>query len=122
MDTPEERFTKWMAALRSGDYVQGRKFLAAVRGSGGLRELAYCCMGVGLHVLGATLMELKSRCYPYQIHLQGQLEHETGGDLLGLTPEEEVVLGWLNDKYKLTFPQIAAFIEGADPDLYIELE
>lgn len=122
MDTSEKRFTKWMAALRSGDYVQGRKFLADVRGSGGLGELAYCCMGVGLHVLGATLAELKSRCYPFQVHLQGQLEHETGRDLLGLAPSEEIALGLLNDKYKLTFPQIAAFIDGADPDLYLELE
>lgn len=41
---------KWIAALRSGKYVQGRQRLKTVPGTTGVAE--HCCLGVLCEVLG----------------------------------------------------------------------
>lgn len=43
---------KWIAALRSGKYQQGRHRLVRKEGSG----YSYCCLGVLCEVMGATRM------------------------------------------------------------------
>jgi len=42
--TIEENRKKWIAALRSGEYDQGRAYLC--------KDGKYCCLGVAAHTLG----------------------------------------------------------------------
>jgi hypothetical protein len=119
---------RWIAALRSGDYQQGR---CQLRGRGGA---AFCCLGV---LTDLAVQDGVCRWVPWDDH-----------DVCGLPPINETsgvldapVLAWsglshcsprlsrehaapwtfqylieLNDQGRLTFEQIADLIE-ADPEL-----
>lgn len=102
MNLSDEDFAAWTAALRSGEYVQTNNNLYRSDG-------AFCCMGVAGKVclklplslmLGAGYMRFMSRF------------RETAEDKRPFTVNEEAILGWLNDEARLTFTQIAAFVEG----------
>lgn len=45
----EANMQKWLDALRSGKFKQGRAFLVQRRGSG---QFVHCCLGVGAEVMG----------------------------------------------------------------------
>lgn len=46
---PKDTLAKWLAALRSGDYRQGRRALYDASTDG------YCCLGVLQHVMGGNV-------------------------------------------------------------------
>lgn len=77
--------TKWLAALRSGDFEQGKNFLHNPK------ENTYCCLGVLLTVKGVPLTEIDFRCTtnisewlpdaidPHQCSILGDVMNDDGG-------------------------------------------
>ena len=107
---------KWVAALRSGNYQQGRYALKRTNNT-------YCCLGVLCEVGGETfefqppseLIDYPTACqlkrFPYQTaYLPSQLYTEFGLDKQ-ITRE----LIALNDDKGLTFSEIADYIEANIP-------
>ena len=88
--TPELK-AKWVAALRSGEYTQGRYSLITEDGG-------YCCLGVLCMVLGKP--ELLTANYEYLRKASGLTNSETEG------------CAELNDSARSSFNQIANYIEG----------
>lgn len=84
---------KWVAALRSGKYKQHRGLL---QDSG-----AYCCLGVML-VVGKKASTLRLADY-------GQIDVILGSE------ETRTKLTAMNDQEKLSFPEIADWIEANIP-------
>lgn len=90
---------KWIEALRSGKYKQGRLALRT-------RDDHFCCLGVLCDVSGVSEWETNSSVYSFNGGLsfpppllQGQL-----------TPEARDTLMAMNDKYGVSFPDIADWI------------
>jgi hypothetical protein len=89
---------KWLEALRSGKYAQGRNAL--------LHEGKYCCLGVlcdahdiAIETERDTILDGSTHSYdPIRKHF-------------GLSPEETLILTSMNDVDELTFAQIAEYIE-----------
>lgn len=117
---------KWTAALRSGDYSQGR---------GSLRILDnYCCLGVCVACLDGWQLEpnhvvsfmAHGRPFhpePHKVYSSkaDNLLYNTAGCLpkkylerLGLTHEEQRLLMHANDELHLNFHQIADIIESQE--------
>ncbi len=94
---------KWVAALRSGKFTQGRSALKTVDGG-------YCCLGVLCEINGDLTED-------------GYVENDTEEDetgtsasyppagYQGLTHTEIRHLGRMNDLYRATFAQIADYAE-----------
>lgn len=105
MDT--ELRNKWTAALRSGNYQQGRL---------GLHDLdnRYCCLGVLCEVLelesvrrrGGYVYYDNDQKWPTTWNVPDPVKHE-----IGFSADAEFTLIHLNDVQKLTFEQIAAYID-----------
>lgn len=110
---PKELKEKWMAALRSGEYEQGRDILHDGKG-------AYCCMGVLQMVVDGEVEVSpfypdKASGYPSPEWLErngiicllntGWAENET--DILLGDHKASV---W-NDKHNMSFPEIATIID-----------
>lgn len=122
MNLTDEQFTAWMKALRSGRYTQGKSRLICInsvfyasttRENPSKRTTAYCCMGV----LGDAVLHLPSNMLEGHGYLRFlDIYNVMPQEERPLMSREEVIFGALNDRHALTFPQIAAFIEGADPD------
>jgi hypothetical protein len=92
--TPEQlEFRKrWVEALRSGNWKQGKYCLRSVDGS-------FCCLGVAAELLG--------RAGYHDVRIAA-----------GMGFEDESRLIRLNDRHSFDFAQIAACIESGDiPDL-----
>jgi len=105
---------KWIAALRSGDYRQGRGMLKSV-----YREDTYCCLGVLCDVSGMGRWVhkdddgLKSTYYEYHSHCSGgRLPWGMGSDI-GLPAESQELLISMNDtdEHQKSFDEIADYIE-----------
>lgn len=108
---------EWIAALRSGNYKQGRSFLRS-----GSNE--YCCAGVLCDILikrgdGEWKLDFESNNYKYD-RSSFSLTHETlervgihnlVQDLMCKTQEGEHSIYHMNDIMKLNFNQIADIIE-----------
>lgn len=114
----------WVAALRSGQYSQGMYYLK--RGVTGTTEFRYCPLGV----LCDLAVRLKITTWDHLRHdgkwmIGGQLSSlplpvwEWAG-IEGMHPSQLVPLEWngekypiweLNDRYKLSFDQIADLLE-----------
>lgn len=117
-----ENAQKWVAALRSGEYKQGR---CALR----LLDDSYCCLGVACDISGLGEWE---HDYDHRIYRVG--EHEAQDSLL-----PETVRRWLglrtasgrfspvdalyvrNDKGH-SFAEIADLIEAEPPGLFEETD
>lgn len=110
MNLTDDQFRAWMTALRSGEWEQGRASLIRFVVPPALKPplKIYCCMGVlGAAVLNLPYIEMVGIGYLSAFDPPRVLEYA-----------EEQVLSYLNDQLSLTFPQIAAFIEGGGMDLY----
>ena len=112
MSVNEENMRKWVAALRSGDYKQGRGDLH-------IPDDRYCCLGVACEISGLG----KWREYSYVIDgmdyvgdlpvpVAEWLGLPTGSSGYGTDVEliDSTAIS-LNDRYDYTFEQIADAIE-----------
>lgn len=107
-----ENAKKWVAALRSGEYTQGRGMLC--------RDDHYCCLGVACEVYkkdGGTLQE------DWTERAVLMLQTEPVRLWLGLASENGRIgndsLAHFNDSGK-TFAEIAGLIESEPPGLFVE--
>lgn len=103
--TPELK-TRWLAALRSGEYTQGRSTLRKFVPAGSPHTFAHCCLGVLACVAGVPVMEdsVSGRMYitgasgqsqstgPYSAVIPADIR-----DKLGLTDTQQDCLITLND-------------------------
>lgn len=122
--TPNELFTEWLEALRSGEYKQGTCYLN--------NDGKYCCLGVlcdiaskhrvvekGVSETQTIYFSKGDLSYAYDQSLPESLVYFLGfmddSGYFGEDHELEVgylnALSSLNDSGKYTFPQIADFIE-----------
>ena len=106
---PKAFKTKWLKALRSGDYLQtdGRLYYAQANNDKG----GYCCLGVACRITGNTMEELNNKTFPSELTNSkipkllleiDQLMYDSNGILARLAI--------MNDNGK-SFKQIAAYIE-----------
>lgn len=106
---------KWVEALRSGKYRQGKKFLMTVKN----KRASYCCLGV-LHkiVLGAKYRPLGTPLAGSFAPPEGvTVYHDPNGSFdipdlppaIGKIPKHE--LANMNDYGKKSFKDIADWIE-----------
>jgi hypothetical protein len=114
---------KWVTALRSGDYNQGRRSLK--------KNGLYCCLGVLCEIGGVKQVKVVEDSFPCVLYEAGGIKdsftytyfedstgEQTGQCLtsrllkeLGLTADEQDTLIGLNDKDTLSFNEIADWIE-----------
>jgi hypothetical protein len=106
---------KWVAALRSGKYKQGRGVLS--------QDGKYCCLGVLCEVLGAEKKVDSDGIVSYGV--KGSKDRQTGvlpiaiQEACGMKSgygviafgENYLSLATLNDRRKRSFKHIAAYIE-----------
>lgn len=98
--------SKWVAALRSGEYKQARRKLCA--------EGGFCCLGVLLDVsdagewIGEEFRLFGN--YNGRYNLDMELDY-TARDLLGVPGKAESVLIAMNDDENKSFAEIADFVE-----------
>jgi hypothetical protein len=95
---------QWVKALRSGEYLQGKRYLK--------REGKHCCLGVLCDVL--KLRETSS-AIAQEFHFGGEVSNQLLPnklvDILKLTAKEQAELVYLNDTVEAKFEEIATFIE-----------
>lgn len=93
----------WLAALRSGNFKQGRNCL---RQNG-----RHCCLGVLCETIKNDKFTWDRDSFGNdQVSDDCELIEEIA-DLVGLQPEEEEFLIMLNDDNEYSFEQIADYIE-----------
>lgn len=106
---PRDFATKWVAALRSGEYKQGTKKL-------GNKYEGYCCLGLGCIVAGAADGELNG----FTVIFEGLVTEGMRPEIYERIPKE--LVGGYNDNDLARdlmcmndggtdFPQIADWIE-----------
>lgn len=106
----------WCSALRSGEYKQGQSRLIRDRGA---RGYEYCCLGVAIEELVDGEWEVNERIYgPPTLHFDGKVTRLSDRIMnqLGLSNTAQHQLINMNDRDRLTFPQIADRIE-KDPTI-----
>lgn len=96
--------TKWVKALRSGDYRQGKSVLK--RSTKSLGE-QYCCLGVLCEVAGLTAHKVNTEWYYAESRVQLPYELRTE---LGINSSEQNHLIGMNDEGN-NFNTIADWIE-----------
>lgn len=106
-DTVKALRARWVEALRSGRYRQGKQRLKLTDAGG---NISYCCLGVACDIVDPTKWALTygPRFWSYgadTIMLPDSIER-----LYGLTHKDQQELMALNDSDK-TFDTIAAYIE-----------
>lgn len=102
---------RWVAALRSGDYKQGRKRLRTL-------EDSFCCLGVLCDVVHPDVWVKREDddCYAIQegnsphSHFSGYIPINLA-DELGIDDSQQSVLVQMNDCKKKSFAEIADYIE-----------
>ena len=93
--------TKWIAALRSGKYKQGKGFLRDENDN-------YCCLGVLL-----SNIQYPRNVYEYDGHYKQNIPENFKGFKHGhgFIPSLKISLAELNDVKEYTFADIANIIE-----------
>lgn len=89
---------KWIEALRSGKYNQAQRELFRFRDEEYENPVAYCCIGVGNHLV------LSGTCL-------ADLVTSEVGRALGLDEDQIDKLVELNDDEEASFAEIADYIE-----------
>ena len=110
MTLNRELMTRWIEALRSGRYLQGRDYLCSTDGAGDLR---YCCLGVLQDIEpGITVQENDFAVGTDDAGTQ-VLDEETLGRYLGVNLYSHPTVFYqsnyakLNDQDEYTFAEIA---------------
>ncbi len=108
--TRDEFRRKWIEALRSGKYRQGRRELAKAIGNG---CWGFCCLGV------ACDLHARENGTPWTRHGEGWMVYLDGGgwlpkmveQALGLKDYQIYDLIRMNDEDRKTFAEIADWLE-----------
>lgn len=90
----------WIAALRSGEYKQGRRML--------VEDDKYCCLGVGCVMIGGNPVD-RNMLYDSEAERLGLFDR--AGSRSGETRETRDCLWFLNDVVEMTFEGIADLLE-----------
>lgn len=101
---------KWVAALRSGAFVQANTQLKKVAGG----KITYCCLGVLCELADIQLRPIGNDHNNEYYRTWETTDSYLGPKALaavGLTPDEQRHLAKLNDSQGKTFAQIADYIE-----------
>lgn len=101
---------KWVEALRSGEYEQGKRFLKA--------DDAYCCLGVACIAFGIPVPSSAARL-PEPVQF-GMKFHSAYGLLKGDKLDGELRLDFANDYANSTFERIADFVEDHPEAVFTE--
>ncbi|MEM6815307.1 MAG: hypothetical protein AAF600_13130 [Bacteroidota bacterium] len=108
-ELPREFAEKWIEALRSGKYNQGKGYL---HNDGG-----YCCLGVACRIFGTSKNNLEGKTYifkqkKFDSHLMLPKTNQIPDLLKGDLNESDFVskVSEMNDR-GLTFNQIADWVE-----------
>jgi hypothetical protein len=110
--------TKWVKALRSGEYKQGKGQLCETHPQEGNQ---HCCLGVlaDLAVKAGVLSEFRYSFYLDETTQKWCGLADSAGSFKSESEEEKVTsLSWLNDRGK-TFEQIADIIESEPEGLFL---
>lgn len=114
---------KWVDALRSGKYKQGRGYLCQIEEG----EPHYCCLGVACELMcEAGLLEKENRGDHYRYGGRSLLSNNilewlnlrTSGGNFSIPFKECISLTQLNDQVELSFAEIADFIESEPAGLF----
>lgn len=109
MKLPIEFKQKWIAALRSGDYKQGKGWLYN-KGADG--EITYCCLGVAACVLGIPLKNMECATLTGTKHPNVTEEiYDVLKDTGECIQTRQNVLMGMNDAENKTFAEIADYIK-----------
>lgn len=101
---PKKFKDKWLAALRSGEYKQGRQQLVNIK----LGNSTYCCLGVACSIVGISDDVMGSNGEP------GELKGYLGKIPIVLRDRQYGIVKTLtamNDTERLSFKKIANWIE-----------
>jgi hypothetical protein len=110
---------KWVAALRSGKYKQG---------SGGLKSgSSYCCLGVACAISKqGVFVKTSDPYYAYDVsdgYLRTSVLPKKVVDWLGVKTSAPIAAGknlvYLNDSCKMSFSEIADFIEKNQEEIFV---
>lgn len=132
MSSVKENRKKWVAALRSGEFKQGKNFLENLDGS-------MCCLGVLCNIMGSerTVRTNKAACNTEGLEIlygdKFNMADKHAVEAVGLTNEagdftyeakEKLKLPYaslwqLNDHANLTFKEIADIIESEPEGLFV---
>lgn len=104
---PKRFKTKWLKALRSGEYKQGHYFLVSTP-TYEEKEKKYCCLGVACNMLGA-FKKNSTRRYNY-IPARMMKSYKVPKQLIGDNPLTNK-LATMNDSNGYSFKRIANWIE-----------
>ena len=95
---------KWVAALRSGNYVQGQNRLRNSEGK-------YCCLGVLCEVAGITRIDSGSYKFPRSNYMWHAAAEDSWWNKQFGTALNQNRLWQLNDTDEKSFAEIADYIE-----------
>lgn len=104
--------TRWLTALRSGEYQQGRGYLC--RANPITQVTAYCCLGVlaAIEPSIAAKVPAYGRNSPVATDTEQLLTESTCLSVVaGLDFEVQSLLASMNDEDKCSFDSIADYIE-----------
>lgn len=117
----KQNLTLWIVALRSGTYKQGELSLAKIDSPSTNEEFKYCCLGVA-----AEVMNIPNKVIDYGSMKQKAYIFVSNGDEItsfsvwdaieliltfGLERTEQAKLIKMNDNLKLSFEEIATYLE-----------
>ena len=105
--TTEEQLDQWLVTLRSGKYKQGTRTLLSVFG----HVKSYCCLGVLCDVIDPKSWDIYEMWRGKNGTLPIGVLNTTNGHFHCDYKGQSTSLIDLNDKYGLTFDQIAGVIE-----------
>lgn len=101
-----ERVEKWITALRSGEYTQGRTFLN--------NNGSFCCLGVACEVAinsGLFVSKTKDSGRVFLYGRRSNMPPKAVRTFFGITNNQMYRLADLNDQYRRTFNEIADYLE-----------
>lgn len=98
---------RWVEALTSGIYRQGRRQLKRTSMDG----LEYCCLGVLCEIKGFESIGPHEHLGVYYFGVSDKMLPRALRLEIGLAAEDQDYLARLNDAYRLDFPAIATIIE-----------
>jgi hypothetical protein len=108
---------RWLVALRSGEYKQGRRALTRIKSSN--NEKLYCCLGVLCDILSDESSIFKNNGTRCNLNNDALIIYESVTDTLtidqrayvGLNRNECNKLIHMNDTYEQSFNEIADYIK-----------